>query len=217
MPTTAPLPEMTGLILAGGRGSRMQQLDKGLQTLNGQKLIEHVIARLRPQVQQLAINANRHLDDYARCGYPVWSDIGFNSESNTESDFQGPLAGVETGLLHCSTPYLLTVPCDSPFLPHDLADRLMTALIRQRADVAVACTGSADHLLPQPVFCLMPVSALAPLQNYFHSGGRKMNGWYSNSSVAKVYFADESEFRNINTLEELRECAIPKSATRTAR
>lgn len=205
METTAALPEITGLILAGGRGSRMQHLDKGLQLLNGQTLINHVIARLQGQVHQLAINANRHLDDYARFGFPVWAD--------QESDFQGPLAGVEAGLLHCRTPYLLTVPCDSPFLPRDLAQRLLSALLRQNADVAVACTGTADQLLPQPVFCLMPVSALAALQTYFHSGGRKMNGWYANASVARVYFSEESEFRNINTLEELRECAVPQSAT----
>jgi molybdenum cofactor guanylyltransferase len=212
METTSMEPQITGLILAGGRGSRMQQLDKGLQELNGQTLIAHVIARLKPQVQQLAINANRHTDVYAHTGFPVWSDLGFNPTSNQAADFQGPLAGVETGLMHCRTPFMLTVPCDSPFLPRDLAHRLMSALIKQKADIAVACTGNPDRPSLQPVFCLMRVSALAQLQNYFHSGGRKMNGWYQNSTVANVYFADESEFRNINTLDELRECAAAQGS-----
>jgi len=210
METISDHPEITGLILAGGRGSRMQHLDKGLQILNAQRLIEHVIARLRPQVQQIAINANRHIDDYAKYGFPVWSDRGFNLQSDRESDYKGPLAGVETGLIHCTTPYLLTVPCDSPFLPLDLALRLMAGLRQQQAHVAVAYTGHPDRPRLQPVFCLMHVSSLTQLQAYFQAGGRKMDGWYQDSSVARVFFSDEAEFKNINTLEELRQCAGPE-------
>jgi len=207
MHTIAAQPAITGLILAGGRGSRMQNRDKGLQLLNAQKLIEHVIARLQPQVQQIAINANRHLEDYAHYGFPVWSDRGFDRQAVRDSDFQGPLAGVETGLMHCTTPYLLTVPCDSPFLPLDLAQRLMAGLSHEQAEVAVACTGNPDHPDSQPVFCLMHITALTQLQAYFQAGGRKMDGWYQNSRVARVFFSDEAEFKNINTLAELQLCA----------
>ncbi len=196
---------ITGLILAGGRASRMNNLDKGLQQLDGMSLVEHVIARLKPQVSTLAINANRHLNDYAKFGLPVWSDLEFNPASIGATEFKGPLAGVETGLVHCKTPYLLFVPCDSPFLPTDLAIRLMTAL--QRADVAVACTGESDSLRLQPVFCLIKISMLERLQAYLHSGGRRMDGWYGDASVVKVHFHDDAAFRNINTLEELRACA----------
>jgi molybdenum cofactor guanylyltransferase len=196
---------ITGLILAGGRASRMNNLDKGLQQLDGLSLVEHVIARLKPQVSNLAINANRHLNDYAKFGLPIWSDLEFNPSSIGASEFKGPLAGVETGLIHCKTPYLLIVPCDSPFLPTDLAIRLITAL--QRSDVAVACTGNPDSPRLQPVFCLIRISMLNQLQEYLHSGGRRMDGWYEDASVVKVYFPDEAAFRNINTLEELRACS----------
>lgn len=202
---------VTGLILAGGRASRMHNLDKGLQQLSGHSLVEHVIVRLKPQVAALAINANRHLNDYARFGLPIWPDREFHIKSSGEFNFKGPLAGVEAGLIHCKTPYLLVVPCDSPFLPTDLTKRLMTALLQ--ADVAVACTGNPNSPRLQPVFCLMKTSMLKQLQQYLHSGGRKMDSWYENASVAKVYFSDESAFRNINTLEELQTCSSHISET----
>ena len=198
---------ITGLILAGGRASRMQQLDKGLQQLNQKSLAAHVIARLEPQVEQLAINANRHISDYAKFGFPVWSDLDFDPDTQKAPEFKGPLAGVESGLVHAATPYLLTVPCDSPFLPRDLAHRLMTALQSHKADIAVACTGQSDQLRLEPVFCLISAAMLPQLQAYLHSGGRKMDGWYGTASVAKVHFQDQSEFKNINTLEDLQECA----------
>ena len=205
MKTESTTRTVTGLILAGGRASRMQQRDKGLQQLNGRSLVEHVIARLAPQVATIAINANRHLNDYAQFGFPVWPDQEFENDNQ----FNGPLAGLETGLIHCTTPYLLAVPCDSPFLPEDLAHRLMSALQEQHADIAVACT---EHRL-QPVFCLVPITCLKQLQEYLHSGGRKMDGWYRNLRVAKVKFPDDSAFRNINTLEDLQACSTQHDAS----
>ena len=201
---------VTGLILAGGRASRMHNLDKGLQQLNGQSLVGHVIAKLKPQVACLAINANRHLDDYARFGLPVWPDS--KSRQNEESDFKGPLAGVETGLIHCTTSYLLIVPCDSPFLPLDLARRLMAAI--RHADVAVACTGNPASPKLQPVFCLIKASMHAQLQQYLDSGGRKMDGWYGNAGVAKVHFSDDNAFTNINTLGELQAIALATNSNK---
>ncbi|MET3107184.1 molybdopterin-guanine dinucleotide biosynthesis protein A [Oxalobacteraceae bacterium GrIS 2.11] len=202
--------KITGLILAGGRGSRMGNLDKGLQQLDGMALVERVIQRIKPQVSDLAINANRHLKEYARFGLPVWTDPEANAESPDESEFRGPLAGVETGLRHCKTPYMLVVPCDSPFLPADLALRLFSAL--QLADIAVACTGNAESPRLQPVFCLIKISMLQQLQAYLDSGGRRMDGWYSDANVAKVHFSDEAAFSNINTFEELRSYSFAKPA-----
>jgi len=205
-------PAMTGLILAGGRASRMQHRDKGLMQLDGRALIEHVIARLVPQVATVAINANRNLNDYARFGFPVWQDQGFGPDAY---QFQGPLAGVQTALNHCTTPYLLTVPCDSPFLPENLAHRLMSGLKEQNAQIAVAATGDPKDPRLQPVFCLMPASCLKQVQEYFQSGGRRMDGWYRNLRVARVYFPDDAEFKNINTLNELQECATKQVAHQT--
>ena len=207
MNTGSARPSITGLILAGGRASRMQQQDKGLLQLDGRSLTEHVIARLAPQVATVAINANRNLNEYARFGFPIWRDQCFNPDLPDEDRFQGPLAGLETGLIHCTTPYLLSVPCDSPFLPENLALRLMTGLTEQNASIAVATTGDRDNPRLQPVFCLMPAGCLTQVRHYFHNGGRRMDGWHQNLKVARVYFPDESEFKNINTPNELQECA----------
>ena len=138
--------QITGLILAGGRGSRMGSIDKGLVPLAGQPMVKHVIARLQPQVQRLLINANQNLDTSAAFGTPVWPDA--------IPDFAGPLAGLQTGLMHCETPYLVTAPCDSPFLPTDLVQRLASALQAEDADLAVAGTGEGETRQPHPAFCL---------------------------------------------------------------
>ena len=189
--------QITGLILAGGRGSRMGHVDKGLQQFRGAPMVLHVIMRLSPQVGTLMINANQNIGAYEGFGLPVWPDqLG---------GFEGPLAGLQTGLTCCETDYLVTAPCDSPFLPMNLVERLGAALGENDADLAVAVTGGEDEKRqPHPVFCLMKASLLPHLTAYLQSGGRKIDTWYRSLKVAEVHFSDESEFRNINTLEELR-------------
>jgi len=189
--------DITGLILAGGRGSRMGSIDKGLAPFGAQPMVQHVLQRLQPQVQRLLINANQNLDAYAAFGAPVWPDA--------MPDFAGPLAGLQTGLMHCETPYLVTAPCDSPFLPADLVARLSAALLAEDADLAVAVTGAGDTRQPHPVFCLAKVSVLPHLTAFLEGGGRKVDRWYATLRVAEVHFADEDAFRNINTLAELRQ------------
>jgi molybdopterin-guanine dinucleotide biosynthesis protein A len=191
--------EITGLILAGGRGSRMGSVDKGLAPFGSQPMVLHVIQRLLPQVQHLLINANQNLDTYAAFGAPVWPDA--------MPDFAGPLAGLQTGLMHCKTPYLVTAPCDSPFLPPDLVQRLATALLAANADLAVAVTGEGEARQPHPVFCLAKTSLLPHLTEFLESGGRKVDRWYASLRLAEVNFPDESAFRNINTLAELQQMA----------
>jgi len=188
---------ITGLILAGGRGSRMGDVDKGLQSLNGEPMVLHVIKRLAPQVGALIINANRNLETYQQFGVPVWPD--------ELTGFAGPLAGLQAGLLHCQTPYLVTVPCDSPFLPTDLLARLSDALIEQNADLTVAVTGEDENRQPHPVFCLLKTSLLPHLNIFLQSGKRRIDAWYASLKVAEVMFDDEAAFRNINTLEELQQ------------
>ncbi|MDL2357283.1 MAG: molybdenum cofactor guanylyltransferase MobA [Pseudomonadota bacterium] len=187
---------ISALILAGGRGSRMGHVDKGLQAFRGTTMVQHVLERLAPQVGSIAINANQNLDAYAAFGAPVWPD--------ETSGFAGPLAGLEAGLRHCATPYLVSAPCDSPFLPRDLAARLFHALQSQGADVALAVTQEAGmRKQPHPVFCLVKTSLLPVLSRYLLEGGRKMDGWYAGLTVAEVVFDDSEAFRNINTLDEL--------------
>jgi molybdenum cofactor guanylyltransferase len=192
---------ITGLILAGGRGSRMGGVDKGLQTFRGMPMASHVMRRLAPQVTTLAINANQNLNNYRSLGPPVWPDA--------MPEFPGPLAGLQTGLMHCETPYLATAPCDSPFLPMDLVARLRDALEAKQADVAFAETGDGQSRQSHPVFCLLKTSLLPSLTGYLQTGERKMGAWFSSLHSVKVHFADEAAFQNINTLEELQRLEAP--------
>jgi molybdopterin-guanine dinucleotide biosynthesis protein A len=201
-PSLPSLPSLvTGLILAGGRGSRMGNIDKGLQAFRGGTMLSHVMARLAPQVGTLIINANQNLARHQQLGVPVWPDA--------LDGFAGPLAGLQTGLMHCDTPYLVTAPCDSPFLPEDLVARLAAALMAQDADVAVAVTldGQDGSLRrqAQPVFCLVKTSLLPHLSHYLGTGGRKIAAWYATLKVAEALFEDGAAFRNINTLDDLRQ------------
>jgi molybdopterin-guanine dinucleotide biosynthesis protein A len=185
----------------------MGSIDKGLVPLGGKPMVAHVLERLQPQVQRLLINANQNLDTYAAFGAPVWPDA--------MPDFAGPLAGLQTGLMHCETPYLVTAPCDSPFLPADLVQRLASALQAEDADLAVAVTGEGESRQPQPVFCLAKASLLPHLTQFLEGGGRKVDRWYASLRVAEVPFADEQAFRNINTLAELQQYAAPTDSSPT--
>jgi molybdopterin-guanine dinucleotide biosynthesis protein A len=183
--------QITGLVLAGGRGSRMGGTDKGLQTYRGLPLALHALMRLTPQVGQAMINANRNLGAYEAFGVPVWPD--------SLPDFAGPLAGFLTGLDHCETPYLVTVPCDTPHFPADLVLRLSTALQASDADIAMARTGAQV----QPVFTLMKTSLLESLVRFTEGGGRKIDRWTAQHHTVEVDFDDESAFANANTHDEL--------------
>lgn len=185
--------KVTGLILAGGLGRRMGGRDKGLQPFRGKPMTAWAIARLAPQVDTLLINANQNLEQYAAFGYAVVPD--------RIAGFAGPLAGLHTGLLACKTPLMVTVPCDSPFLPDDLVARLRAALEAAGADLAVAKTGEQPH----PVFSLVRREVLDGLTDFLEAGGRKVDAWYAALKVAEVPFADGRAFANINTLDELNQ------------
>jgi molybdopterin-guanine dinucleotide biosynthesis protein A len=186
---------VTGLVLAGGRGSRMGGVDKGLQTLEGKPLVQHALGRLSPQVGALMINANRHLDLYAAFGVPVWPDA--------DAEFAGPLAGFLAGLEHCQTDWLVTVPCDTPRFPADLVARLASA--REGALAAVAMTEHDGSRQRQPVFCLMHRTLHGDLAGYVSGGGRKIDRWLERVGCANACFEDADAFFNANTLDELRQ------------
>lgn len=192
---TLRVDEVTGLILAGGRATRMGGVDKGLQLLNGDAMVMHVLRRLQPQVGSVLINANRHLDDYAQFGVPVCMD--------QIEGFAGPLAGVHAGLAQCRTPYLVTVPCDSPMLPDDLVTRLSMAMERDDSDVAVAVTGPRESLQRHPVFILVKTALLPRLQDFLAGGGRKVDEWLGTLNCAEASFDDEAAFANVNTAAHL--------------
>jgi molybdopterin-guanine dinucleotide biosynthesis protein A len=182
---------VSGIVLAGGQGRRMGGVDKGLQPLRGRPMIEWVLERLAPQVSEVILNANQNLERYAKYGHRVVRDeVG---------GFAGPLAGLHAGLKAAAQPLVVTVPCDSPFLPGDLVSRLRNSL--QQNQLAVAKTGEQPH----PVFALMKREVRESLEAFLAQGGRKIDAWYAALKVIEVPFDDEAEgFRNINTLEELR-------------
>ncbi|QDL37497.1 molybdenum cofactor guanylyltransferase MobA [Rhodoferax sediminis] len=194
--------EITGLVLAGGRGSRMGGVDKGLQNFNGMPLALHTLMRLQMQTGHMMINANRNLAAYESFGTPVWPDV--------LADYPGPLAGFLTGLERCETPYMVTVPCDTPLFPLDMVARLADALEREDAEIAMAA--GRDGAPPaavrtQPVFCLLRVTLLESLVRFTHGGGRKIDAWTAQHKTVVVPFDgphdDARAFFNANTLAEL--------------
>ena len=181
---------VSGIVLAGGLGRRMGGVDKGLQPLHGKPMVAQVLARLAPQVSEIIINANQNREAYAAFGHRVVAD--------DISGFAGPLAGLHAGMKAAAHSLVVTVPCDSPFLPEDLVLRLENAL--KENDLAVARTGEQAH----PVFALVRKSVLPNLEAFLQKGGRKIDAWYSALKFVEVRFDDQPDaFRNINTLEEL--------------
>ncbi len=205
--------DTTGLLLAGGQGSRMHGADKGLQIVRGLPLAAHVLARLQRQVDRVIVSANRNLEQYRDFGWPVHADRTRDEGADATQDgaqatvFDGPLAGIRAGLAHCDTPFLACVPCDAPLLPEDLVERLMAALLASGADAAVAVTEEDGARHPQPVFCLLRKTLLPALDNYLRQGGRKMGAWLRSLRLAEAEFADAAAFRNLNTVRELQEFA----------
>jgi molybdopterin-guanine dinucleotide biosynthesis protein A len=182
---------ITGLVLAGGRGTRMGSVDKGLQPLDGEPLVAHVLRRFVPQVGTIAISANRNVVQYAAYGHAVVADV--------VEDFAGPLAGLHAGLVACGTEFLCAVPCDAPFLPHDLVANLSGAM-QDDVDAVVAEAGARRH----PVFCLMRRTVVDDLAAWLASGGRAVHRWIERLPHRAVSFDDEQAFVNLNTLDELR-------------
>lgn len=190
--------DITGAILAGGKGSRMGGKDKGLIKLNGRPLIEQVLEQIRPQVREVIINANRHLDDYQKYGLRVVKD--------TRAGLPGPLAGIAAALEAARTPFIAAVPCDGPCLPPDLVSRLYASLTAADADLAVV-----HSLRLQPVFCLGKKELLQSLCEFLDAGGRKIDEWHRQVNVVQVDFDDIPEaFININTPEDLETSTFQK-------
>lgn len=183
---------VTGLILAGGLARRMGGTDKGLVILDGQPMISYIIDALKPQVNTIIINANRNISEYEAFGYPVVSD--------DIADFQGPLAGMASGLLHCQTEFIATVPCDGPVLSTQYIDTLITSAHQANSRISVGFDGKRL----QPVYALIDVQLLEDLKQFLNSGERKIDRWYGQHNFAKADFSSCVEmFTNINTPEDL--------------
>ena len=185
---------ITGIILAGGLARRMGGIDKGLIPFLGKPMITHVIDQLKPQVEHMVINANREIERYEALGLSVIQD--------QIADFAGPLSGLHTGMKHAKTEFILSVPCDSPLLPNNLAIDLMNALQTNNADIAIVKTGQQTH----PVFCLCRTNLASDLEEFLTAGGRKVEDWQKKHHLTMVNFDDQSTaFSNINTMDDLAE------------
>lgn len=183
--------KITGLILAGGRAQRMGGIDKGLTELRGRPMVAHVVQRISPQVSHIVINANRNLDRYHE-----WSDAVIKDQFG---DFAGPLAGVASGLGVAQTDLVLTVPCDSPLVSENYADRMYHQMLEEQSDIAVASDGNRI----QPVFMLLRRTLLPSVQAFLERGERKIDRWYAEHTLSTVDFSDDpNTFLNINTLSE---------------
>ena len=198
--------QITGIVLAGGRGSRMGGVDKGLQLYNDTPLAKHAIQLLQPQVGSLLINANRNLDIYRSWAAEADAQIVVDGLA----DFAGPLAGFLAGLEHCKTPYLMTVPCDTPRFPSNLVARLSEALVKYDADIAMVSSPDDEGVLRhQPVFCLLKRELVESLKVFTEADGRKIGAWAAQQKLVRVNFNeahdDQKAFYNANTLEDLQQ------------
>lgn len=185
--------DITGVILAGGQARRMGGQDKGLILLNEKPMIEYIIDAFEPQTSKLIINANRNHEDYLHFGFDVIAD--------NLKNYCGPLAGMASVLQSIDTAYMVTVPCDSPFVPIDLVKRLTDKIINKSAEISVAHDGNRI----QPVFCMIKTSLKNSLNEYLLAGERKIDRWFEQHNYAISDFSDVPEtFDNINTPEDIQ-------------
>jgi molybdenum cofactor guanylyltransferase len=193
--------DVTGLILAGGAGSRMGGIDKGLALYRGRPLVAHAIERLLPQVATIIISANRNIETYAGMGFPVQPDrLDGHFGTTFSGTFAGPLYGLAAGLSGCTTPWLVTCPCDTPEFPRDLVARLLAAVEREQAKMAVAVVAGRM----QPTFQLCRKACLPELQEFLAAGQRKLGLWCKEQQAIEVVFPEESAFKNLNCAKDLQ-------------
>ncbi len=182
--------KISGIILAGGKARRMGGEDKGLTPLQGRPMVQHVMERLRPQLDTLVISANRNREQYGAFGYPVVSD--------RDQSFQGPLAGIASGITATDTPLVLITPCDTPLLPLDLVTRLHQTLQQSGRPLAVAHDGER---LQQLCF-LADRTILGSIEDHLRQDQRRVQQWINQLEPAICPFDDPLAFANINTPEE---------------
>jgi molybdopterin-guanine dinucleotide biosynthesis protein A len=196
-----PIDQVTGLILAGGRGVRVGGEDKGLLLFNHEPIVKRVFSSLRQQVNMVLVSANRHISEYQAFGVPVFQDRLPN--------YQGPLAGIESALSACITPYLLVVPCDAPFISDHLARKLYEKMESTNVNIVYAQSYTANgEIAAEPMFTLIRTCMLSHLRAYLDSGERKVLGWYESTDHAGVLIEDARCFANANTPEDFQRLSL---------
>jgi molybdopterin-guanine dinucleotide biosynthesis protein A len=182
--------EITAVILAGGKSSRMNGKDKGLMNFRGQELIRHVLRVVEPRVSEVLISANRNIELYENFGKVIMDEL---------EDFQGPLAGVSSALKVCFTRYLLVLPCDSPLIDEELIDNLISRMGETEVDICVAHDGSIMHA----TFAIIEAKLGKRLEEFLENGGRKMALWYRQHSIERIDVSSQLEvLTNLNRPED---------------
>lgn len=201
-----PVDQITGLILAGGRGLRVGGVDKGLLSFNNEAIAQRVFRGIRGQVQLILVSANRHIEEYEGFGVPVIKD--------RLPDYQGPLAGIEAALTVCPSPYMAVVPCDAPFIRSDLLSKLYAQMEATNANIVYA-EGLDETGVPaaEPMFALIRTCMLSNLRQYLDSGRRKVLGWYQSTDYASVLIEDRICFANANTPEDFERLQLQAKNT----
>lgn len=210
MTANMPISSITGCVLAGGRGTRMGGVDKGLQLFHGQPLALLALQRLAPQVDALLVNANRNTGRYAELVHAFGAQVC----ADALPDYPGPLAGFLAGLEQCRTEWLLCVPCDTPLFPADLTAQMLGKASETQADIVVAQGWDSEktplqpELRAQPVFCLLRAALKPSLRDFITDGGRKIDAWTGQHRSALARFdrpQDLHAFANANTLAQLHD------------
>jgi len=204
MPNNAPLNQITYLILAGGRGQRMQGADKGLLLWQGKPMIEHIIQHINAPAEKIIISANRNIETYQQYTNMVIND-GFAQtlafEKTQEKAFLGPLAGILSAMHSCTTPYILCLPCDSPTPPDDLLNQLWACLQTQQKNAALCHDGNRL----QPLFALLSCEYRPLLQDFLQQGRHKVQDFFKLIEPAICDFsAQQNRFHNINRPDDMR-------------
>jgi len=184
--------DVTAVILAGGKGRRMEGANKGLMRLNQKPLIAYALDRITPQSHSQIISANQNLEEYQQFQRQVVSDH--------ESDFQGPLSGLLSCKNKILTDLVLSIPCDTPFIPDNLLAKMLNTYNEGAYDICVVHDGQQM----QNLFLLFPASLLEQLQDFFQQGNRRVSDWIKQNVYQCVDFSNQQEcFININTLDSL--------------
>jgi molybdopterin-guanine dinucleotide biosynthesis protein A len=203
------MPRVTGWLLAGGEGRRMQGQDKGLVNYQGHPLATWVLNTLYAQCAQVRISANRNLPRYQqlmRVGEECDATQGVYPDDTDLQGQQGPLAGIITAMRHTDTDWLMIAPCDTPHLPKNLVERLMQEALQTGADIVIPCTQSGTKDERHHWVCgLIRKRICTETMERFVNGERKVGNWVQSQHWARVSFPESAAFANLNTLEALRD------------
>lgn len=183
--------DLTALILAGGEGRRMGGEDKGLISWQGRPFIDYALDAIPADISRTLISCNRNIDQYQKYGETV---------QDNDARYEGPLAGIYAAMRVATTPFIFVLPCDSPLLPKDLYQYLVSAIKASDADICYV----DDGIQKQYLFALIRTNLEQSLKDYLAAGNRQVHRWYKQHQFIEANLSEQqSAFRNVNRREDL--------------